>query len=89
MNRGLFYVFLVLSLGGCEAFSFCPSLQGDPTQGASVERWDWDWVDWGLLCFPGSAPSWPENLQKVGFLKPSQPSLQSCPLLALPLTRTI
>lgn len=45
--------------------------------------------NWGLPCFPGLSPSWPENLQKVGFLKPSQPSLQSCPLLAPPLTRAI
>lgn len=57
----------------------CPISQETQIQGATVERWSWDWMDWGLPCFPGLASSWSENLQKVEFLKPSHPHCKAAP----------
>lgn len=72
---GAFSLVLPLGRGGLILLH----LPGGTTQGASVERWGWDWVDWGLPCSLGLAPSWPENLQKVESLKPSHPHCKAAP----------
>lgn len=84
-NRGLFLWYCPLGRSGL----ILPHIQETQIQGAPVEKWGWDWVDWGLPCSPGLASSWSDNLQKSRVLETIPPSLQSCPLLATPLTRAL